>query len=726
MNASISPPMRSRTSPVSYALATDTTGVLLMVGPSEETSKRIESFMRNAGHPLRCGWVDDLAELEDVLNRSPPDLILCDETSVSAPPERVIQMAAELRPDLPVLIVGRSFSPEDTVAALSLGAKDLVCSEDQRHLRHLELVVIREFINHHHLRILRLTRERLEDFELRHSQLLAGTGDAVAHVEEGILSHVNPAFARLLGHDEAEELIGQPLIDFISKDQRTRVKERLRLVLKGKHNGERLEFSFNGKKGVVEVAAQLILGSDNGEPVIEMLIRATAPAAPAVEFPVGTIPANSIAVQKLQRATAGGRMGFLRAVSSPSEEVAGPRGALMLVVDSFIALEERIGMTSCEEVIEQLTDALKTRLGPADSVFLFSAGEIAAVVNRPRLIDIESLGDMLRRELGNLIFATSQHEAQVTLSVSVYPLGGDEKPETVVQDIVREARLLSQKGGNQFSVMGAAAKAGQDDRELAKKAAMVKKAIEDNRLKLAYQSIASLEGDSRQHFDVLVRLIDESGKELHAGEFLPAAEKFGLMRNIDRWVLARCLAIVAKRAGANDAPSLFVRLSEDTLKDTNTFLKWLTELLRAYPLKNQEFVFEIQEIVLQNHIRKAKILTEALHALGAGIAIDHFGVSGNCVQLLEHLPQVSFIKFHASYAQKFNDKEVLRRMTQLMEISKQKKIKSIVSHVEDANVMARLWQMGVNYIQGYHVQEPEVVLLASEIITKAQSIHAPR
>jgi multidomain signaling protein FimX len=61
-----------------------------------------------------------------------------------------------------------------------------------------------------------------------------------------------------------------------------------------------------------------------------------------------------------------------------------------------------------------------------------------------------------------------------------------------------------------------------------------------------------------------------------------------------------------------------------------------------------------------------------------------------------------------------------------MELAKQKKIKTIVSHVEDANVMARLWQMGVNYIQGYHVQEPEVVLLASEFITKAKSIHAPR
>ena len=198
------------------------------------------------------------------------------------------------------------------------------------------------------------------------------------------------------------------------------------------------------------------------------------------------------------------------------------------------------------------------------------------------------------------------------------------------------------------------------------------------------------------------------------------------MKNIDRWVLARCLAIIAKRGGGKEAPSLFVKVSEDSLKDAEGYVAWVTELLKTYPLKNEEFVFEIQEMILQNHIRKSKGITQALSDLGAGIAIDHFGLSANSVQMIEHLPKISYLKFHASYTQKFNDKDVQRRMTQLLEIAKQKKIKTIVSHVEDANVMARLWQMGVNYIQGYHVQEPEVVLLASEFITKAKSIHAPR
>jgi len=718
----VNAPPRNLPSPIQPLLAADTRGLLLLVGPSEESAKRIESFLRNAGHPLRCGWVDDLGEVADILQRSPPDLVLCDESVDAGTTDQVLRLRAELRPDLPVLIVGRSLQAEPLVSVMQRGAKDLVSISDTEHLKHLELVVIREFVNHHHLRSLRLARERLSDFEQRHSKLLDSTADAVARIQEGILSHVNPAFARLLGREKPEELSGEPLIDFVTADQRTRVKERLRLVLKGKHDGEALEFSFEGKHQAVNVSANLVLGVENGERLIQMIIRADS--APKAIDPEMTLAQGPAPVSK-SHLGGGGRQGFLKAVSESARRKQ-PSGALLLAVNGFAALEDRIGLTACEQVLEQIADAMKARLSPADSVFQFSAGELAAVITRPRVSDVQALAELLQQELSAQIYTTASNESQLTLSVVVYPLNGDEKADSVVQDTVREARKLSLKGGNQFAVLGAAAEASQTEREDARKAGMVKKAIEENRLKLAYQSIASLEGDSRQHFDVLVRLIDDSGKELHAGEFLPAAAKFNLMRSVDRWVVARSLAIIAKRAGTKDAPSLFVRLSEDTLKEPEEFLKWLGELLRAHPLKNEELVFEIQELILQNHIRKAKAITEALAKLGAGIAIDHFGTSATSGQLIEHLPTVGYLKFHSSYTQKFNEKDINRRMSQLMEIAKQKKIKTIVSHVEDANVMARLWQMGVNYIQGYHVQEPEVVLLASEFITKAKSIHAPR
>ena len=680
------------------ALLSEASGVLLVVTTAEEVAKRIESHLRNAGHPLRVAWITDLEDLQDVLQRNPPDLVLCDENVRNASPGKVVELVNKLRPDLPVVVISNEHSVEDAVAALAAGAQDFVSYDDLRHLRHLELVVVREFVKHHHMRNLRLTQQRLADFESRHQQLTEGTADAVAHVQEGILANANLAFTHLLGYDDPAELAGQPLIDLVAPDQQSKIKERLRAVQKGKHNGEPLELVLVGRKGQVHVKAQLILGTQDGESVIELLIRAEGgkgrPASAQAAFHGRGVLSDALAETPVDSKTM--------------------RTAMLLHIDAFDALEQRIGHADAQEVTSLLAETVHSRLGPQDQSFVFSTDELALLVQRPNYNEAEQFAEFLRKEVSGQIFAARHHEAHISLTITVFPLGGQETPEHVIRQLADEARKTSARGGNQIVALGATAKANQVEREEARRAGQVKKAIEDNRLKLAYQSIASLEGESRSHFDVLVRMLDESGKELHAAEFLPAAQKFNLMRTIDRWVVARALNVIAKRAASKEASVLFVKLSEDTLKDNEGFISWLKTQVQDQPLKSDEIVFEIQEVVIQNHVRKAKALTQALREMGAGLAVEHFGVGANSAQLLDHIP-ANFIKFHPSFTQKFSEKETQKRLGDLVEAAKQRNLKTIVSHVEDAHVMARLWQMGVNFIQGYHVQEPEVVLLASDI-----------
>jgi len=679
--------------------------VVLVVSDSENIAKRIESHLRNAGHPVRCAWVADLEDLEDVLRRGAPDLLLCAEGLPKAPLKEVVDLCGRLCRDLPVLLLAQRYGAEEVLAAHAAGARDLVAYEDLRDLKHLEFVLQREFMHHHHLRQLRTTRSRLEDFESRHKQLLAGTNDAVAHIQEGILSHANPAFAGLLGYAQPDELLELPLMDLVCPDQQLKVKEHLKLLNKGKVEGKPLECCLLKKDGgKVHIIAQLTRGTVDGENFVEMLIRAEATAQPAAGGPAagGSQPL--------------GRLAFFDALTAAINGISQqkmPRAALLISVDDFAGLEDRIGLRDAEEAVQQLSDWVRTRLPPQDQLFRFSTGELAAIVNRAAASEFEQLGTLLIKEVIKQIFNTTGHEAHLTLSITAYPLAGGEPVAAVASELAREARKLSAKGGKQFANLGPTAKNSQTEREEARKAAQIKRAIEENRLKLAYQSIASLEGDTRQHFDVLVRMIDENGKEQHAAEFIAIAEKFGLMRAIDRWVAARALKVLAKRE-SSEASSLFVKISEETLKDAEGYIAWLQEQLKQRPLKPEELVFEFQELHLQNHIRKAKTLTKALRDLGGYVAIEHFGIGTNSAQLLEHVP-AQFVKFHPSYTHQFHDKELQKKMATLMEVARQCNAKTIVSHVEDANVMARLWQMGVNYIQGFHVQEPEVVLLSADV-----------
>lgn len=676
--------------------------VALVVSDSENIAKRIESYLRNAGHPVRTAWVTDLEDVEEALRRGAPDLVLCADALAQAPLRDVVELCRRLAPDLPVLLLSARAAADDTVAAMAVGAHDHVAYEDQRDLRHLELAVLREIAAHQHHRELRATQKRLATFESRHEELISGTNDAVAYIQEGILSNANPAFAQLLGHADASSLAGVPLMDLVAPDFVPKVKEQLKLLLRGKTDNRTLDCCLLDQQGRrVAISARLTVSEQDGEQLIEMLIRAEA---------AQLAPASATAAPS-------GRLQFfetLAAAIAGAGQQKQQRAALLFTIDAFAALEEQLGLHDVEQAVLQLLAWIKERLGNGDQVFRFSTHELAALTTQKDAAAVQQLGESLVRDVTRQIFNTSGHEAQLSLTVTAYPFSGSEQSSAVVAELSRHARQLSAKGGRQFANLGPTAQSSLQERELERKAAVIRKALEANRLKLAYQSIASLEGDTRQHFDVLMRLIDEDGRELHASEFIESATQSGQMLALDRWVVQRTLKMQAKRDGAQEASSLFVKLSEDTLKDCEAFVGWLQEQLRSRPLRPGEMVFELQELVLQNHIRKAKLLSKALIDLGAQFAIEHFGVGSNSAQMIEHIP-VQFLKFHQSYAKNFGDKETHRRMSALMELAKQRQIKTIVSHIEDANVMARLWQMGVNFIQGYHVQEPEVVLLSAEV-----------
>lgn len=675
------------------------TSLLLVVAPFEENAKRAESRLRNAGQKVRAIWVSEMGELQQHLQRNPPDLVLAADYSVQMPLKAVVDVCRRFAPNLPILALTQQLSSEGVSSAVTIGARDLVADGDPDSLDHFERVYVRELTAYRHLRDLARTRAQLADYESRYAQLIAGTGDAVAHIFEGIVSQANPAFAALLGYEDIAALAGVPLMDLVDSEHHGRVKDQLRLIQNGRATGKTLECSLLTRNhNQVSVCAQMTSGEVEGERLIEMLIRApsTRPSGPVGET--------------------SGRLGFFDALAEPPATHQ-PRAAIFVVVDAFRALEDRVGFDDAERVVTQVAAALRAHLAPGDGCFRFSTQEFALLVARPDALEFDKLAETLVRSLGIQVFSTTDHESHVTLTATLFPFGNGETAAQIIGEIAHEARKLSERGGNRVQVLGSTARANAEEREDQRKGEAVRKAIESNRLKLAYQTIASLEGDSRQHFDVLARMITETGEEFHAADFIRSAEKAGLMRSLDRWVVGRVVRVIATRESRKDNSMLFVKLSEDSLKDAESFLHWLHDTLKGRPLGEEEICFEVQELVLQNHIRKAKVLTKVLRDSGASVAIEHFGIGANSAQLIEHLP-INFLKFHSSFTHNFGEKDIQKKMSALMEMAKQRRIKTIVSHVEDANVMARMWQMGVNYIQGYHIQEPEVVMLSEELTLK--------
>jgi EAL domain-containing protein (putative c-di-GMP-specific phosphodiesterase class I) len=679
-------------------------GTLLLISPTEDPARSIETALRNAGHPLRLRWVAQADAFEDQLRNNPPDLVIIDRgDGPSAAREQLFETCRRLLPERPLLLLDPPLSLDTLLAARAAGADDCVGCDSPAQLRHLEQVVLRELADQDCRRQLRQARSRLADFEARHEKLTDSTGDAVACIQEGIVVRANAALAERLGVDDPAALTGQPLIDLVAASQQADIKARLRAVLKGAASSEPLQLQLAGRHGVVTVEAQMILGQQDGEQVIELLIRAAG--APPGRAAPATLPPPA--------AHRGGARAAFREALGEAVAAGRTRAALLICFDDFAGLETRLGVVDAETLAGLASAAIAARLAPEDRVFGFSVDERALLVERPDLAAIETLAETLRRELREEIFNLGDCEAQLSLSIALLQPGPGEAAERVIRQLVDEARGASAKDGNRVVIVGSATRTAQAEREEARIAALTRRALAEDRLRLAWQSIASLEGETRHHYDLLVRMSDDTGREWTASEFLPAAQKFNLMRSIDRWVIGSALELISRRSRPQDAATLFVKISEDSIRDADAFLGWLRELLGGRRLTRDEIVFEAQERVLQNHIRKARQLARELVELGAGFAIEHFGIGPSSAQMLDHLP-VHFLKFHASFTQSFGERATIARLSELVEAAKQHRIKTIVSHVEDANVMARLWQMGVNYISGYHVQEPEVVLLSDD------------
>jgi EAL domain-containing protein (putative c-di-GMP-specific phosphodiesterase class I) len=155
---------------------------------------------------------------------------------------------------------------------------------------------------------------------------------------------------------------------------------------------------------------------------------------------------------------------------------------------------------------------------------------------------------------------------------------------------------------------------------------------------------------------------------------------------------------------------LFVRLSKDSVRD-RSLTQWLINQLRASRIEPDKIAFQVSEAVAAEHLSDAAELAGSVRKEGFKFALEHFGIGRDPRQLLAHLP-VDFIKIDGSLMQGLSvDQKLQSHVRELVDQAKAKKVGTIAERVEDANTMAILWQLGVEFIQGYFVNEPEQVTI---------------
>jgi EAL domain-containing protein (putative c-di-GMP-specific phosphodiesterase class I) len=244
--------------------------------------------------------------------------------------------------------------------------------------------------------------------------------------------------------------------------------------------------------------------------------------------------------------------------------------------------------------------------------------------------------------------------------------------------------------------------------------ARLRRALEEQLFVLHYQPIVSLKDGSLSHYEALVRLADEPGGGLVApGRFLPAAERYGLIREIDRMVLGQVVALLADRRSAVQYGEQDVRIAINCSSLSITDRGMLAEIEQAVTrarVDPAQLVIEVTETAAISDMARAQAFCTGVQALGCAVALDDFGAGFGSFQYLKHLP-FQYLKIDGDFIRGLpasaKDQLVVKA---LVELARGMGKQTIAEYVEDAATMELLRDFGVDYAQGFEVGRPHPVL----------------
>ncbi len=691
----------------------DSTAVpLIVVSHQDDHLAAINAALREAGHPVHCRRVEEPALLEDAIAAQRPDLILlfADEPGIDV--AALTSVALRRNPPIPLLIVRRQVTEDVLAGAIAAGARDVV-SLAQR--SRLQAVVERELHTQRLQRALNGVVSSANQYQQELRQLMTAVPDAIADVQEGIVVSANPAWLDIFGFEAEQELIGQPFMDQFDPRDQAALKSALSACHKGKSPDGPLHVSSTRADRRTETRElRLERTTIDGEPAVRVIIAAERPAGePAPELPVEQVLCKDISTGLLLRHHFLEQMN--QRLCTPLQ--GGVRAIAYLRPDNFSRVHSDVGLLGTEALLMTLADTLREFLLPADLCARFGGTIFTVLLERGTMADVEAWAEQVCRAVAGRVFEVERQSTTLTctIGVSEIPPG-----HAATAELLSGAELACRRGrasgGNRVELCDQSSATQKIRMTDALWVPRIRAALMQNRFRLLHQPIASLQEDVEGMFDTLVRMLDESDNPILPAEFMPAAERSGMIKNVDRWVIGASMSFCASR----NPTVVFVRLARESVIDA-TLPEWLASRARSLGVQPGQLCLQVSESVATRQIRETRELSMALRAAGFRFAIDHVGTGRDSTQLLSHVP-MHFMKIDGSLMQGLAaDPGLQQRVANLAHAAQKHGVRTIAERVEDARTMAVLWQLGIAYFQGNFVQTRGVVLEGTKPVNTRRS-----
>jgi diguanylate cyclase (GGDEF)-like protein/PAS domain S-box-containing protein len=385
----------------------------------------------------------------------------------------------------------------------------------------------------------------------------------------------------------------------------------------------------------------------------------------------------------------------------------GSRGAVLcLDLDNFKLVNDSGGHAAGDALIIEVATRLVDRLRSSDIVARLGGDEfgilLPAVGRAEAQTAAEQLVDVLRQCA--VVVEGEAFRATASIGVALFESQGAGADEVLV---VADLAMYNAKAHGHDRVVTYTMDEGHEARAAAKLswARRIHDALDEDRFLLYWQPILDLSTGAVSHGELLLRMRGDDGELIAPGAFLPAAERLGLIHEIDRWVVRRAIRVIADQRDPRPSP-VAINLSGRSIAGDPELTRLIeTELARA-AVDPSRLIFEITETAAIANMTEAGKFADNMSRIGCGLALDDFGTGFGSFYYLKHLP-VDYLKLDGEFIQNLPrsdfDKHIVKA---IVEVARGLGIKTIAESVADDQTIQLLQQHGVDYAQGYHVGRP--------------------
>ena len=388
----------------------------------------------------------------------------------------------------------------------------------------------------------------------------------------------------------------------------------------------------------------------------------------------------------------------------------GDCGAVLSIdLDNFKSSNDFAGHAAGDAVLTAVARVLKLRFRQSDVVARLGGDEFGVLLTGVDAGAARKTAEDLLVAIHNCRPRFGGKSFRITASIGAATFESDDSTASELL-VNADLAMYAAKAEGRDRVIVFSASEGRNARATARLtwAERIREALDrEDGFVLHMQPILDLATDRISHGELLLRMRDEYGNLIAPSAFLPAAERFGLIHAIDRWVVRRAIELIAQGRGA--ALPVSVNLSGDSVVGDPHLLEMIERELRASSVDPSMLIFEVTETAAIANMPEATTFARRVNELGASLALDDFGTGFGSFYYLKHLP-VRYVKLDGEFIQNLPRSEVDAHMVNaIVGIAQGLGIKTVAESVSDQETIRVLRRHGVDYAQGFHVGRPAPV-----------------